>query len=67
MIAHSLGFLIVVLVGYVKIAEKINILKIDVKYPQNDQISEFSSDNVYISLNISKGFKVINLQISQYI
>ena len=49
MIAHFLAFLIVVLVGYVKIAEKKNnLLKIDIEYPKNGQISEFSSDNVYI-------------------
>ena len=48
MIAHFLVFLIVVLVGYVKIAEKINLLDIDVEYPKHGQISEFSSDNIYI-------------------
>ena len=53
MIANFLAFLIVVLVGYVKIAEKIDLLKIDIEYPKNGQISEFSSDNVYIYLNIS--------------
>ena len=49
MIAHFLEFLIVVLVGFVKIAEKkIDLLKIDIECPKIGQISEFSSDNVYI-------------------
>ena len=49
MISHFLAFLIVVLVGYVKFPEKKNdLLKIDIEYPKNGQILEFSSDNVYI-------------------
>ena len=48
MIAHFLAFLIVILVGYVKIAKEIDLLKIDIEYPKNGQISEFSSDNVDI-------------------
>ena len=50
MIAHFFAFLIVVLVGYVKIAEKIDLLKIDIECPKNGQISEFSSNNVDIFL-----------------
>ena len=59
MIAHVLAFLIVVLVGYVKIGgKKNNLLKIDIEYPKNGQISEFSSDYTFIWLDISKDFKI---------